>query len=197
MQIPRLIALCGRPSAGKTTVQELLKKLYGVMPVDDGAPLRDFCRNSLGMSWDDVYTQEGKSGFVEILGKRWERRKLLGELGNRFEEMFGDHILPYMATRDLLDDHAFSFGSCRRDQGLFYKNQRGVVIGVENLNAPHSPHEFDQFDEHVVDVWISNTWQGKAKSVEESFALLRHEIANALQKVMTLNRPIDFIEVAA
>ena len=197
MKIPRLIALCGRPGAGKSTVQNILADKYGVQPIDDGMALRRFCVDHLGMSWDDVLTAEGKSGFVEILGKRWQRRKILGELGNALERTFGAHILPWIATRELDPGESYSFGSVRRDPGAFFKSLGGVVIEIHNHCVTPSVHEFDQYDTALVDVRIDNNWREWGMSQEGKLIHLERIIAGALSHLTLKNRPIDFIEVAA
>ena len=168
--VPHLIALCGNPGSGKSTAQKLLLQLYGHEPVDDGFAVRDIAMRHLGLSHDDVYTQEGKARSSEILGKTWQHRVILGEVANRLEEMFGDHIMPWIHTRKLDPAKRYSFGSVRRDQGLFYKQIGGVVIGIRNPLAPPSPNEFDRFDETVIDHWIDN--DGLARGLEPEQALL-------------------------
>lgn len=197
MKIPRLIALCGRPDAGKTTVQNILERKYGVQPIDDGMVLRWFCVQELGMSWDDVQTADGKNGFVEILGKRWQRRKILGELGNALERTFGAHILPWIATRELGPNESYSFGSVQRDQGAFFKSLGGVVIEVQNHCVMPSVHEFDQYDAALVDVRIDNNWREWGMTPEGKLIHLERMVAGALAHLACKNRPIDFVEVAA
>ena len=156
--IPRFVALCGNPKSGKSLVQEILLNNYGVQPIDDGGPLREFAVNNLGLTWDQVRTQEGKLEMVEILGKSWQVRKILGELGNVLEAMFGKHIMGYMAVARCSGTiGSFSFGSVRRDQGKYYKAAGdAVVIGIRNPLALPTGNEFDTFDESTVDVWIEN-----------------------------------------
>jgi len=158
--LPRYIAICGNPKSGKSEVQKILNRAYGVQPVDDGEPLREFAIRNLGLSYEDAYTQEGKLRSTTICGEEWQNRKVLGELGNALEKTFGKHIMPFMAvqaTKRLGHARAFSFGSVRRDQGLFYK-QAGcaLVLEVANPSAGPSNYEFDQFDRSAVDITIQN-----------------------------------------
>lgn len=166
---PRLIALCGNPGSGKSTVQALLRNI-GYEPVDDGFAVRDIAMRHLGLSHDDVYTQEGKARSSEILGQTWQHRVILGEVANRLEEMFGDHIMPWIHTRQLDPAKCYSFGSVRRDQGLFYKRIGALVLGIRNPLAPPSPNEFDRFDETIIDRWIEN--DGLARGLSADHALL-------------------------
>lgn len=154
--LPLFIALCGNPTAGKTEVQRILQENYAVQPVDDGGPLRAIAMQYLGLTREQCYTQEGKQQFVEINGKSWQVRDILGELGNAFELKFGGDIIPLMVVNNLPKTGSYSFGSVRRQQGRFYKKQHGVVIGIRNPLAGPSKFEFDRFDETAVDYWIDN-----------------------------------------
>jgi hypothetical protein len=177
---PKLIALCGHPKAGKSEVQKILEEFYGHLPVDDGLPMRSFCVHHLGMRWDDVQSQAGKAGYVEILGKRWQRRDILGQLGNVYEDMFGADIMPFMACIGLDPDKNYSFGSVRRDQGAFYKSRGGLIIGIRNPLAQPSPYEFDRFNEELVDIWIENDAQAQGLSKEDGLLDLGIKVSTAL-----------------
>lgn len=155
MRLPHLIALCGKPGSGKSEVQKILWEKHKVVPVDDGHVLRAFAMN-LGLSRDDVYTQDGKKRHTEILGKTWRNRDILGTVGDKLEEMFGKHIMPYIGTRNLDASTSYSFGSVRRDQGRFYQSLGGIVIEVVNSYAKPSDFEFDAYDKSIVDHSIMN-----------------------------------------
>lgn len=152
----RLIALCGRPKSGKTEVQRILETIWGYEPVDDGYPMRDFAMRHLGLTKDQVYTQEGKASFVEIAGRRWQVRDILGQLGNQLEAQFGPDGIPFMAIQGLRAGKFYSFGCVRREQGAFYKKLGGIVVGVRRPGIEPSPFEFDRFNEDLVDHWIDN-----------------------------------------
>ena len=177
---PRLIAICGNPGAGKSEVQKILSKELHYQPVDDGMPLRAFCIQHLGMTHQQVNSQEGKAEEVEILGQTWQRRKILGDYGKALESMFGKEILPYMATIGLEPDKRYSFGSVRMNQGRFYKSQGGIVIGVRNPRALPSPHAFDWFNPDLVDIWIENDCQQPGVSDDDARMDLGIRVLTAL-----------------
>lgn len=154
--LPRYIGLCGNPKAGKSEVQRILDKLYGYQPVDDGYVLREFAVNKLGLTWDDVQTQDGKARFTEILGKNWQHRDILGTLGNHLEEMFGEEIMPFIACNTLPKAGIYSFGSVRKTQGAFYRRVGGKVLEIRAPWAGPSPYAFDKFDASMVDLVIEN-----------------------------------------
>jgi hypothetical protein len=157
-KLPRFIALVGNPKAGKSLVQDILRDNYGVAAIDSGGPLRQIAMQQYGLTHDQVYTQEGKLEYVEVLGRRWQVRELLGELGNRFEKMHGDWATPWMAVRQIpaADDRTFCDASCRKTQGNFYKSLGGVVIGIHNPLAGPSPYAFDAVRTDIPDYWIEN-----------------------------------------
>jgi hypothetical protein len=181
--VPHLIALCGFPKAGKSEVQRILSERYGVHPVDDGYALREFAQKHLGLSHDDVYTQEGKARHTVINGRTWQNRDILGSVGKQLEDLFGDHIMPWMATRNLDPNQAYSFGSVRKTQGYFFKKLGGLVIAVNNPIAKASPFAFDAFDEAAVDIWIENDGQARQLSREEGLADLEAKVVDAIESL--------------
>jgi len=180
--LPRFIAICGNPKSGKSLVQEILFQNYGVQPIDDGEPMRDFAIRHLGLTYEDCYTQEGKLRFTNVLGEDWQNRKILGELGNRFEEMFGKHIMPWMAVQKTKGrPGSFSFGSVRRDQGAFYKSQGpALILEVDNPLASPSPYEFDRFDREIVDIRLNNDGLAAGMSPAMARRDLEIKVADAL-----------------
>jgi len=182
-RIPKYIALCGHPLSGKSTVQGILRDEFNVVPVDDGQVLRKFLMETFGLTQAQVSTQEGKLEKVTILGREWQVRELLGEFGNALEAMFGAHIMPFMAVRSTIGQPAtscFSFGSVRRDQGLYYKQLGGLVIGIANPKAKQPKFEFDRFDPAVVDVWINNDGLARGLTPAEAMKDLRGKISDAI-----------------
>lgn len=158
MQKRKLIALCGAPKAGKSEVQSHLQVRYGVRPIDDGRPLRDFAYSHLGLGWDTVTTQAGKASTVTIPGGRQMNvREVLGGIGNALERVFGTDILIDIALEHIKHDHgiAYCFSSVRRSQGAVIKRHGGLVLGIERPGCD-IVHDFDHFDRSLVDVWIAN-----------------------------------------
>lgn len=191
--LPRYIALCGNPGAGKSEVQDILRQFFDVGPVDDGEPLRKFAMTYFGLTKEQVYTQEGKLQEVEVAGRLWQCRKVLGEFGNALEATFGKHIMPHMAMQvaDKSGWGSNSFGSVRRDQGLAYKDRGGVVIGIVNPDAPPSGNEFDTFDTTIVDIWIVNDALSKGWGKAEARRDLEHKVWAALTELSNRARVIE------
>lgn len=160
--LPTFIALVGHPTCGKTTAAELLGELYGCKILDTGMVLREFCVRHLGLDWDQVMTQEGKKSFVDICGKDWQVRKILGDLGQKLEDLFGEEIMPYIAHQSVIDEIengepcSYVDPSCRKTQNHYWKRQGGLVIGINNPLAGPSQYAFDAFDPEPVDFWIEN-----------------------------------------
>ena len=172
LRLPRYIGICGRPSAGKSEIQRILAELYGVVPVDDGLPLRLAATAMTDLPFDKFSTQEGKASFMpaEIIlkgGNPVTSREFLGDLGLFLEQNYGSQTLAKLAlktTERQPDVPAFSFGSVRRDQGHVYKRAGGIVIEVERPGVPESPHEFDRYDRSCIDFTIIN--DGTISSLE-------------------------------
>lgn len=171
MTLPKIIALCGNPKSGKSTAAELLSEIYGYEIVDDGLPLREIGMNYLGLTPDQVFTQEGKLESVEINGRTWEVREILGEIGNAFEEKFGGDVIPLMSMNRMIADKKYVLGSVRRDQGHFWAKQGAMVIEIENPDAPISKYEFDRYSKTAVQKTVLN--DGLSKGMSEDDALLR------------------------
>lgn len=181
--LPRLVAICGNPNAGKTTVQRLLFEHFDYVPADDARALREIAIQYLGLTAHQVSTQEGKDEYVDILGRYWEVRNILGTLGNKFEEMFGDFAMPWMAMKGL-DGGRYSFGSVRRTQGAFYKRLGGIVIGIRNPLAPESRYEFDRFDHDLVDYWIDNDAISHGMSSLDAMADLEAKVTHLFKVII-------------
>lgn len=153
---PLVIALCGHPQSGKSEAQRILEWRYGAIPVDDGWPMRDFAIRHLGLSIEDVTTQEGKAKWVELAGKRVQVRWILGEFGNAIEAMFGPDAIPTISARSLEPGKLYCVGSMRRMQGRVWRAIGGLTVKIDNPIAKPSPYEFDWFDESLVDVVLEN-----------------------------------------
>lgn len=162
MVTPGLIALCGLPGSGKSEIQKILDKKFGYIPFDDGHILRQHCCELFDMSLEDVTTQEGKAGFVEIQGETWQRRKVVGEYGNALEQLFGDLTVPNWAIRSALRDwpsrrlqsdrplKGYSFGSVRRSQGRAYRAAGGLVIEIARPGVAPTGNVWDEYDKGLV-----------------------------------------------
>jgi hypothetical protein len=159
--LPKFIGLCGYPTTGKTEVQKILTRRFGVIPIDDGLPLRRFAADNLDIEPQDPFTQEGKKKIITIIDEEMEVRQFLGELGNALEAKFGEYILPFLAVNSapVLTAPAgevFSFGSVRKYQGHFYKQQGGIIVEVRRKGVVWSGNAFDLYDRDAVDIVIQN-----------------------------------------
>jgi hypothetical protein len=183
-----IVALCGYPGSGKSTVQEILHRRFGILPVDDGWVLRKHCMDLFGLSEDDVLTQAGKSRTTEIQGTIWEHRKIIGEYGNALESVFGPLTVPNWALKTAFEDWetrlrletskerpvaaaskviGYSFGSVRRDQGRAYLAAGGLVVEVNRKVITSSGNIWDDYDKELVTNIFHNDMP--LSRLEESF----------------------------
>lgn len=154
--LPKLIALCGNPLSGKSTVAELLNINLGYAIADDGMPMRHMAMDYLGLSHDQVFTQAGKMETVLLNNKDYTVREILGQIGNAFEEKFGGAIIPLMTHATLNPDVNSVMTSVRREQGGYWKSQGALVIEIVNPQAGPSNYAFDSYNRAHVDVTILN-----------------------------------------
>lgn len=177
---PKYIGLCGNPKSGKSEVQRILNKFYQYIPIDDGEVLRQFAMKYLGLSESDVYTQEGKAEYTNILGKEWQNRDILGTLGKQLEDMFGEHIMPFISTRGLDGQGYYSFGSVRKTQGQFFLDNGGLVIEIVNPGAGPSPYDFDKYDSKLCQVRITNDAMYLGATKEQGIRDLEDKVNRAM-----------------
>jgi hypothetical protein len=174
--LPRLIALCGNPGSGKTTAAEILRDEYGYEIADDGLPLRQIAMKYMGLTEHQVFTQEGKLEKVELNGRTWTVREILGEIGNAFEEKFGGDIIPMMTHATLNPNKRYVMGSVRREQGFYWKREGALIIEVVNPAAPPSPYEFDRFNRAPVQTTIVNDFLSACPDLKTARRALTHRI---------------------
>ncbi|MBD9511609.1 hypothetical protein IB265_33175 [Ensifer sp. ENS10] len=168
MTIPKLIALCGHPTSGKSTAADIINEVYGHELADDGLPLRKMAMDYLGLTPNQVFTQEGKLETVTINGRDWQVREILGEIGNAFEEKFGGDIIPIMSHNARPKGSYSVFGSVRREQGLYWRNQGALVLEIVNPLAGPSKYEFDTFNNAYCHAQILN--DGLSRGLEPAAA---------------------------
>lgn len=153
---PNLIALCGHPKSGKSTLAEELAAEFGYTILDDGVVLREIAVNQFGISPDDVLTQEGKAKLVDVAGTVMSIRQVLGKIGNGLENQFGPYIIPYLASLRMSPGKRYVMPSVRKTQGHYWKRLGAVVLEVRNPMAGPSGNDFDVFDDSVVDGYVRN-----------------------------------------
>lgn len=163
---PLLIAICGNPTAGKSEAQKILQREYGIVPFDDGRVLRDIAKQLFELTEEQVTTQAGKLEYVEIGGREWQVRDILGSLGNIIEEKFGQQAIPSVSIRRAFEHWSdnkettfhcgYSFGSVRKTQGKSYRQHDGIVVEIVREGVGPSKYDFDQYDPSYVSLTIRN-----------------------------------------
>lgn len=182
-EIPRLIALCGNPLSGKSTAAEIIHQVYGHELADDGLPLRQIAMNYLGLSPQQVFTQEGKLEKVTINGREWVVREILGEIGNAFEEKFGGDVIPMMSHNARPKGSYSVFGSVRREQGKYWRDRGALVLEIINPLAGPSPYAFDAYNSAYCHAQIMNTGLARGLSPEDARQDLTNKLVAAIGAV--------------
>ena len=128
------------PRSGKTEVKKILEEVYGFYTLDTKQVLREMAAKLTGLSPDDFITQEQKQTLFEGV----ERRKIMGEIGNVAEKLWGDS---YMIERELKNP-AFYEGkrivvdALRKEQPRDFP---GYVFQVISNRAIDTGNSFDDF----------------------------------------------------
>lgn len=183
MTIPKIIALCGHPTSGKTTAAEIINEVYGHELADDGRPLRLIAIDYMGLTPEQVFTQEGKLEKVQLNGREYTVREILGEIGNAFEEKFGGDIIPIM-SHNARPKGAYSvFGSVRREQGAYWKKQGALVLEIVNPDVGPSPYEFDTYNAAYADHQILNDGLHRGLSKAEARQDLLEKLVAVIGRV--------------
>lgn len=157
MQLPRLIALCGYPQSGKSTLQRLLAQTYGYQPVDDGRAIRDTCIRWFNLTEWHVTTQEGKaSTFTGPDGRQWQVRTAMQDVGLLFERHFGEYATPAAEYPRLNAETRYSFGSVRRYQGNFHKQYGATVIAIVRPGITWDGTDAEWYDPSCIDHSLLN-----------------------------------------
>ena len=160
MPLPRHVAICGAPGAGKSAVANILNDAFGAVIIDDGMILRRACAALYSLPLSDFVTQEGKARTTIVCGQDYLNRELLGDLGTVLESFYGDQFMPEQALRqaDAIkgDVPFFVFPSVRKNQGESYLGRGGMVLEV--VRPGHRPVKaFDQYEErYITHVVVNN-----------------------------------------
>lgn len=182
MPLPSIIALCGHPTSGKSTAAELIFEIYGHKLADDGLPLRKIAMDYLGLTPDQVFTQEGKLETVMLNGREWTCREILGEVGNAFEEKFGADVIPLMSLNSTPALSRVVYGSVRREQGKFWRDRGALVLEIVNPLAGPSQYEFDRFNPEYCHAQIQNDGLARGLSPKEARADLAGKLVFAIER---------------
>lgn len=176
--LPKYIAICGHPKAGKDLVGKMLTEYGGYHKIDNGGILRQAAPAIFGFDPAYGYSQEGKLRMVESPTGRRTVRDLLGSLGNALEHTFGEEIMGWSAIqacqRAEQSEGAthFVMTSCRKEEGRVYLRHGGLVVQVDRAGVGPSGHDFDLWNPEYVTHTIRNN--GTIKDLEaEVLSFLR------------------------
>ena len=135
----RLIGLTGKAESGKDTAADyLVNKNENWIKTAFAKPLKDLCINYLGLTYDDVYTHDGKAKFNDFWGMT--NREILQKVGtdafrNGFHKNTWTKIMELQINKLLNEGKNVVVSDCRFDNEaeLIYK-LGGVVFNIERPN---------------------------------------------------------------
>ena len=182
--MPKFIALCGYPKAGKSEVQKIISELYGFESVDDSEALREAGKVLYNLTDWHVSTQAGKASLIDIAGKKITVRKALGELGKFFEAQDPFHF-PRLAIAKAVErapKGQFVFASVRRDQPIFFRQTGDALIIEVTRKGTEARDDFDEYDRSCLDFSIENILD--EEDLEGSKARLRARVAEMLDPIL-------------
>jgi dephospho-CoA kinase len=136
-----LIGLCGYPGSGKSEVRDILVKEHGFYLLDTKIIIRQMASALTGLPSSEFVTQEQKAALYNGI----TRRKIMGELGNAVEGLYGDSFLVNAAIkrfREKAPDRPIVVDALRKDQP---KDFPGLVAQVISSRAQEPKDDFDRF----------------------------------------------------
>lgn len=129
-----IIGLCGQSQSGKDTLAQLLEKDSGWKHFAFADALKGVCMDYLGLSRDDVYTQDGKARFNEFWGMT--NREILQRVGteamrNGFEKDVWVKIAELKASKMVKEGKKIILTDCRfaNEAEMVYR-LGGIVVEV-------------------------------------------------------------------
>lgn len=154
----KFIALCGYPKSGKTEVQKIIERRYGIEAYDDKYPLREAVKVLYGLTDWHVSTQGGKASMIKTPSGEMTVRKAMGDLGCYLEEKDEFHFarLAVSACLDKSPDKQYVFASVRQRQPIFFKNAGNSIVIEVTREGCGADDAFDEYDRSAIDLSIEN-----------------------------------------
>ncbi len=150
-----IIALCGHPHVGKSTLQAYLEKRYGFTPCDDAAAIRAETMRRHDLSLDDVTIQSEKEKIIDTSTGPRSIRRLMADIADEYISVHGTQWKPLQALADAQGLDRACFASVRRDEGRAYQAAGGILIEITRPGC-HPRTQADTYDTDALDASINN-----------------------------------------
>lgn len=152
---PVFIGISGPPGCGKDTLASLLEEMdSGVYVADAAGPLRHMMSALSNIPYETLKTQEGKRSLVEINGRMYEAREVMGKLGCHLEDTYGLGTMAWMAIGSVPPGYMYYvFPGARRDAFVYRKY--GMVVQMSRPGCGVN-YSFDYTQEDPEDMRVFN-----------------------------------------
>jgi hypothetical protein len=160
-----LIGLCGKPRSGKSEVSFILQQRYDFNSISTKRPLALACHELTGIPHAQFLTHEGKESEY----KGVSLRKIMGEVQNVLESMFGDyHTIAVALEHQYYPERGnYVLDSLRKTQPVSFP---GYVVEVKSVRSVDTGNAFDEYDTSHIDYTIYNN--GNLDSLDRDIRLM-------------------------
>lgn len=148
-----IIGITGKMQNGKDTLAKIIQEMYPYYKIIHYAdPLKDFCKQFLGLSEEDVNTSEGKARYNEFWGMT--NREILQKVGtDALRKGFREDFWVKLMSLKIKADESFIIPDVRFDDEaeLVLKNY-GIMFRINRESVNQSRKELN----HLSELGINN-----------------------------------------
>ena len=175
-----IIGISGKMGSGKDTagkiIYDILKPNCEIIHFAD--PLKDLCINYLGLSHDDVYTENGKKQFNDFW--KMTNREILQKVGtDAFRNGFDENVWVKITELKILSNTNCNFiiPDIRFDnEAEMVIKHHGIVLNIERNNGNNNNHISEQgISNNLITANIENN--GSVEELKEKISeVIKNEI---------------------
>lgn len=150
-----IIALCGYPCSGKSTLQRYFAERYGFSAIDDAGFIRQEAMRRHSLTLEDVSTEDGKQKLIETENGVRTVRAIMADISDEFIAAYGTQYKPQQALLAAQGQDRVCFASVRRDEAKTYRDAGALIIEI--MRPACGPlTQADDYDRTLVDITLHN-----------------------------------------